>query len=43
VDSAGNVWVLLNNNTVKEFVGVATPVITPLSVGVKENKLGTKP
>jgi len=43
VDSAGNVWILLGNNTVKEYVGVATPVVTPLSLGVKENKLGAKP
>jgi hypothetical protein len=43
VDNAGNVWVLLGNNTMKEYVGVATPVVTPLSLGVKENKLGAKP
>jgi hypothetical protein len=43
VDSAGNVWILLDNNTVKEYVGVATPVVTPLSLGVKNNKLGSKP
>jgi hypothetical protein len=43
VDNAGNVWILLGNNTVKEYVGIATPVVTPLSLGVKENKLGAKP
>jgi sugar lactone lactonase YvrE len=43
VDNAGNVWVLLGNNTVKEYVGIATPVVTPLSLSVKENKLGSKP
>jgi sugar lactone lactonase YvrE len=43
VDSAGNVWILLGNNTVKEYVGVATPLVAPLSLGVKENKLGAKP
>lgn len=43
VDSAGNVWILLDNNTLKEYVGVATPVVTPLSLGVKQNKLGAKP
>jgi hypothetical protein len=43
VDNAGNVWVLLGNNTVKEYIGAATPVVTPLSLGVKENKLGAKP
>jgi len=43
VDASGNVWVLTGNNTVSEFVGLADPVTTPLSVGVKNNKLGTKP
>jgi hypothetical protein len=43
VDSAGNVWILLGNNSLKEYVGVATPVVTPLSLGVKQNKLGAKP
>jgi hypothetical protein len=43
VDASGNVWVLTGNNTVAEYVGLATPVVTPLSVGVKNNKLGTKP
>lgn len=43
VDSAGNIWVLLGNNSVKEYVGLASPVITPLSLGVKESKIGTKP
>ena len=43
VDSAGNIWILLGNNSVKEYVGLAAPVVTPLSVGVNENKLGTKP
>jgi len=43
VDASGNVWVLTGNNTVAEYVGLAAPVVTPLSVGVKNNKLGTKP
>jgi hypothetical protein len=43
IDNAGNIWALLNNNTVQEYVGIATPVLTPLSQGVKQNKLGTKP
>jgi sugar lactone lactonase YvrE len=43
VDASGNVWVLTSNNTVAEFVGLAAPVVTPLSAGVKNNKLGTKP
>lgn len=43
VDGSGNLWVLLNNNTVTEFVGVATPAVTPLAAAVKNNKLGAKP
>jgi hypothetical protein len=43
VDGSGNVWVLLNNNTVTEFVGIATPAVTPLSLAVKNKKLGAKP
>jgi hypothetical protein len=43
VDRAGNVWVLLANSTVTEYVGVATPVVTPIALGVKNKKLGAKP
>jgi PKD repeat protein len=46
VDGSGNVW--LSNgaqgaNNVIEFVGIATPVTTPLAVGVKNNMLGMRP
>jgi hypothetical protein len=43
VDGSGNVWVLLQNNTVTEFIGVATPAVTPLSLAVKNKKLGARP
>ena len=43
VDGSGNVWVLIANNTVIEQIGVATPVTAPLSLGVKNKKLGAKP
>jgi hypothetical protein len=43
VDSAGNLWVLLGDNSVTEFVGVATPAVTPLAAAVKNNTLGAKP
>lgn len=43
VDGSGNVWVLLANNTVTEYVGVATPVVTPIALGVKNGKLAAKP
>jgi len=40
-DAGGNLWVLSGGNSsqVVEFIGVTTPVVTPLSLG----KLGTKP
>jgi hypothetical protein len=43
VDRAGNVWVLLANNTVTKYVGVATPAVTPIALGIKNKKLGAKP
>jgi hypothetical protein len=43
VDRAGNVWVLLSNNTITEYVGIATPVVTPIALGVETSKLGAKP
>jgi hypothetical protein len=43
VDGSGNVWVLLQGNSVTEFIGVATPAVTPLSLAVKNKKLGAKP
>jgi hypothetical protein len=43
VDGSGNIWVLLANNTVTEFVGAATPVVTPIALAVKNKKLGAKP
>ncbi len=43
IDGGGNVWVILSNNTVAEFVGAATPVVTPFSLGVKNGTLGSRP
>jgi secreted PhoX family phosphatase len=44
VDGSGNVWVVNGlNSTATQLIGVAAPVITPLSVGVRDNTLGTKP
>jgi hypothetical protein len=43
VDGSGNVWVLLANNTVTECLSVATPVVTPIALGVKNKKLAAKP
>jgi len=51
VDGSGNVWVanLLEPVTfatgvnIVEFVGAATPVVTPLSVAVKNSTIGARP
>ena len=44
VDSSGNVWVIeYSSGTLIEVVGAATPVVTPISLGVKSSKLGSKP
>jgi sugar lactone lactonase YvrE len=44
VDGSGNVWVTNQlNSTVTQLVGAAAPVVTPLSVGMRDNTLGTKP
>ena len=44
-DASGNVWILggIDPSTATEIVGVATPTVTPLSVAVEKNKLGSKP
>jgi hypothetical protein len=49
VDGSGNVWVTGTNNTstlpnyVTEVIGIAAPVVTPLSVGVTNNTIATRP
>jgi len=52
IDPSGNLWVLntfnyavttSNGLTITELVGAAVPVVTPLSVAVKNNQLGAKP
>jgi sugar lactone lactonase YvrE len=42
IDGSGNVWIPEAQSLV-ELVGAATPVVTPLAVGVKNNMLGTRP
>jgi hypothetical protein len=42
VDGGGNLWALFGG-TVAEFVGAATPVVTPFSVGAKNQTLGMRP
>lgn len=44
IDGSGNVWVAQSSALdLVELVGAATPVVTPISVGVKNNTLGTRP
>jgi len=44
VDGSGDVWITNNNgNSVTELIGAGAPVITPLTAGVQEGKLGTRP
>ncbi|MCU1321297.1 MAG: hypothetical protein JWM43_946 [Acidobacteriaceae bacterium] len=43
VDGSGNVWVLLADNTVTEYIGAAVPVITPTALATQKNKLAAKP
>jgi streptogramin lyase len=51
VDGSGNVWVAnalvpvtyAPGVNVVEFVGAATPVVTPLATGVKEDLIGSRP
>jgi hypothetical protein len=43
IDSSGNVWVAMSSSNIVELVGAATPVVTPLSLAVRNNTLGTRP
>ena len=44
VDVSGNVWITNPmSNGIDEMVGAATPVVTPLAAGVKNNRLGARP
>jgi len=51
VDPSGNLWVVesgdatttTNGQAIGEIVGIAVPVVTPLSVALKNGQLGTKP
>jgi hypothetical protein len=42
IDGSGDVWVL-SGGSVTEFIGVASPVVTPFSLGVQNKTLGKKP
>jgi hypothetical protein len=46
-DGSGNVWVtsgsIIGQCNLVEYIGIAVPVVTPLSVAVKDKMLGTRP
>jgi hypothetical protein len=42
LDPSGNVWIASGANLI-EFIGPATPVITPIATALKNNTLGTRP
>jgi hypothetical protein len=42
IDASGDVWTR-SGSAIIEYIGTATPVVTPLSVGVKNNTLATRP
>jgi hypothetical protein len=44
IDGSGNIWVpSAGTNNVFEFVGIASPVITPVATAVAAGKLGSRP
>ena len=44
LDGSGNIWIADPNELqVTELIGAATPVVTPLAAGVKNNSLGARP
>ena len=44
INSSGNVWLAAGGSqSVDELIGAATPVITPLVTGVKNNTISTAP
>ena len=43
IDGSGNLWSQAGNTTLGEFIGLATPVVTPLSVAAQTNQLGVRP
>lgn len=50
IDASGNVWTAnlftstgVGTGSVTQLIGAAAPVVTPLSVGVRDNTLGARP
>lgn len=44
VDGSGNVWYTTkSDNTLRQIIGAASPVVTPIAAGTANNTLGTRP
>jgi streptogramin lyase len=50
IDGSGNVWftpvnaaTLASDNTIREMIGAAAPVVTPIAAGIAGNTLATRP
>ncbi len=43
IDGSGNLWVSNTSAVLSEVVGAAAPVVTPHSIALRNNVLGTKP
>lgn len=43
IDGSGNLWVLLANNTITEYIGAAAPTVNPTGLALKNKKVGAKP
>jgi hypothetical protein len=43
IDGSGNAWVAGASANVTEFIGIATPVVTPLATAAATGTLGHQP
>jgi hypothetical protein len=43
IDGSGDVWINIDGPYLVEFVGAASPVVTPLAVATATNTLGVRP
>jgi hypothetical protein len=44
VDGSGNIWIAnASGDNLIEYVGIATPAITPIVTAVSTNAIGTRP
>jgi hypothetical protein len=43
IDGSGNIWLANEYQYITEYIGIASPVVTPLATAVASGKLGTRP